>query len=163
MNSIIVYYSWMGNTEVVAKELNKIIGGDLVKVEEIKNRNAGIGFAGAAISALLGLKSKLNSMDFSLKGYDNIFLGGQVWAGHSTPAINSFINKADFSNKNVYLLLTGADDKVPQKVIDSIKKRVEDRGGRFVDSIFITTQMNSVISPEAAREMITTWIDKKLV
>ncbi len=163
MNSIIVYYSWMGNTEVVAKELSKITGGDLVRIEEIKKRNTGIGFAGAAISALMGLKSKLMTMDFSLKGYSNIFLGGQVWAGHSTPAINSFINKADFSNKDVYLFLTEADDKVPQKVIDSIKKRVEDRGGRFVDSIFITTQMNSVISPEAVREVITTWIDKKLV
>lgn len=159
MKNLVVYYSWMGNTEVVANEIHNLVGGDLKKIEEVKQHKIG-GFAGAATSAFLGLKSRLKSMDFSLKGYENVFLGGQVWASRSTPAINTFLSKAELKNKRVYLFLTKADDKVPQIVIDSIAKRVEERGGKVIDSFSVTTRMDSIITPEAIRESVSNWIKK---
>jgi hypothetical protein len=99
-------------------------------------------------------------MDFSLKDYENIFLGGQVWAGHSTPAINTFIGKADLKGKKVYLFLVLADNKEPRKVIDSLTKRIEKRGGSVVDSLYITTKMGSVITPEDIREKVSGWVGR---
>lgn len=160
MKNLVVYYSWTGNTEVVAREIQKLAGADLKKIEEIKHRKSGIGFAGAGLSALLGIKSKLKTMNFSLKGYQNIFLGGQVWASRSTPAINTFISKTNFKNKKVYLFLTEADDKVPQKVIDSITKRIEKKGGKIVDSLYVTTKMGAVITPEAIKDKVSDFIKK---
>lgn len=157
MKNLIVYYTLTVNTEAVAKELHKKVGGDLKKIEEEKQRKTGIGFAGAAVSALFGLKSKLKPMDFSLNSYDAIFIGGQVWAGHCTPAINAFIDKADFKNKNVYLFLTEADNKAPQKVIDSIKNRIEKRGGKFIESFYVTTVMGNTLSAEAIKELLPDW------
>lgn len=157
MKNLIAYYSWTGNTEAVAKELQKKIGGDLQRIGEIKQRMPGIGFAGAAVSALLGLKSQLKPMDFSLKSYDRIIIGGPMWAGKSTPAINAFISKADFTNKNVYLFVTLADDKAPLKVIDSMKKRIENRGGKVIDSFFVQTQMGQIVSPEKVKELLPSW------
>jgi len=95
-NSIIVYYSWVGNTAVIAKEIQKQTGYKIIRLEEAKER----GFkkiSGAALGAVLGIKSKLKPVDFSLKGYDNLFLGAQVWVGKTTPAINTFLAKADFT------------------------------------------------------------------
>lgn len=43
-NSAIVYYSWVGNTEVVAKEIQRLTGFDLLKIEEKKERKLGNGF-----------------------------------------------------------------------------------------------------------------------
>lgn len=160
MKSIIVYYSWTGNTEVVADAIRKFSGDDIRRLEEAKPRKKGIGFAKAAVSALFGSKSKLKPMNFSLDSYDILYLGSPVWANHSAPAINSFISKADLSGKSVYLFLTQGDDKNPQIVIDAISKRIEKRGGKVVDSIFVTTEMNKVITPEAVGKPISDWLSK---
>lgn len=163
MKNVIFYYSWTGNTGVVANEIRQLTGADLKKIEEVKPRKSGAGFMGAACLAFLGLKSRLKPMDYTLGSYDNVFLGGPVWASRSTPAINSFIGRTDFRNKRVFLFLTQADDKTPQKVIHSIARRIEKRGGKVVDSIFITTKMNSVITPEAVRESLSEWIKKAAI
>ncbi len=159
MKNLVIYYSWMGNTEVVAKEIQQLVGGDIKKIEEARGRKAK-SFAGAAASAFLGSKSRLKTMDFTLRGYENIFLGTPVWAAHSTPAINTFLNNADLKEKKVYLFLTKADDKEPQKVYGSIANRIEKRGGKVADSFSITTKMNSVITPESVRESVSGWIER---
>lgn len=157
MKNLVVYYSWTGNTEVAAKVIHDIAGGDIIKIEEVKQRKAGAGFMGAAVSAIFGLKSRIKPMDFSLKKYDNIFLGSQVWAAHTVPAINTFLKKADLNNKKVYLFITKADEKVPQQVIDSISERVQKKGGRVIDSYSITTVMKSIIKPEDVKEGLSQW------
>jgi flavodoxin len=59
MKNLIVYYSWTGNTEVAAKELHRLIGGDLDRIVEVKPRKGKIGFITGAFEALFGLKSKI--------------------------------------------------------------------------------------------------------
>nr|WP_319488777.1 flavodoxin [uncultured Caproiciproducens sp.] len=157
MKNLVVYYSWNGNTEVAAKELAAFIGGDLKRIEETKPRKS---FPMAACSAVFGRKSKIRPMDFSMNGYDSVFLGGPVWASKSTPAINAFLEKADFSGKNVYLFITQADDHEPQAVFQTITQRVEKSGGKVAGSFFIQTVMKSVIAPDIARKSITEWADK---
>jgi flavodoxin len=159
MKNLVVYYSFMGSTEVVAKEIHQLVGGDLIKIEEVKPRKKG-SMMGPAFSALLGLKSRLKKMDFTLAGYENIFLGVQVWAARSTPAINTFLSKADLKNKKVYLFVTKADEKIPQAVIDSIARKIEKRGGKVVDSLSVTTRMDSIITPDTFMGQLTDWIKK---
>jgi len=160
MKNLIVYYSWTGNTEVVAKELHRLIGGDLDRIEEVKPRKGNIGFMKGAFEALFGMKSKIKQTNFPLSGYDNIYLGAQVWASKSSPAINSYIDSGDFKGKDVYLFITLADDKYPQTAIDIIRKRIEKRGGRLADSIVIRTVMNRVITPEEFGDSLVNWISK---
>lgn len=157
MKNLIAYYSWNGNTEVAAKELSQLIGGDLKKIEETKPRKS---FGMAACSAVFGLKSRIRPMDFSLDGYDSVFLGGPVWAGRSTPAVNAFLERADFSNKKVYLFVTQADDHEPRAVFQSLTQRVEKRGGKVAGCSFIQTVMKSVLAPDAARKPLTEWVNK---
>jgi flavodoxin len=160
-NSLIVYYSWVGNTEVVAKEILRLTGADMQKIEERKDRKLG-NIAGGAMSAFLGFKSNIKPMDFSLASYENIFLGLQVWAGRSTPAINRYLSKACFKDKKVWLFITKGDEKEPQKFIDSITKRIEKKGGKVIDTISITTnwepKTNIPISPEEVEGNIQEWI-----
>lgn len=159
MKNLIVYYSWTGNTEVVAKELQSLIGGDLNRIEEAKKRRKVIGFISGGFAAVRGSKSRIKLMNLLLDSYDNIFLGAQVWASNSAPAINSYLGGANLMGKNVYLFITKADEKVPQNVIDSISRRVEERGGKVVDSISFTTVMKSVITPDAVREPLKNWVE----
>lgn len=162
-SSLIVYYSWIGSTEVVAKEIQRLTGFDIQRIEEKKNRKIGK-VAGAAMGAFLGLKSRIKPMDFALEEYENIFLGAQVWAGKTSPAINNYLKKASFKNKKVWLFLTKGDEKVPQQVIDSITKRIEKKGGTVVDSMSITTKwdpkVNRPIAREEVQEPVYDWLKK---
>lgn len=160
-NSLIVYYSWVGNTEVVAKEIKRLTKFDIQKIEEKKSRKLG-SIAGAAMGAFFGFKSNLKPMDFAMEEYDNIFLGVQVWAGNTPPAVNQYLEKASFKDKNVLLFITKADEKIPQKVIDSITNRIKKKGGSVLDSISITTKWdpktNIPIAPEAVKDIIKDWL-----
>lgn len=152
-SSLIVYYSWIGSTEVVAKEIQRLTGFDIQRIEEKKTRKLGK-VPGAAMVAVLGLKSRIKPMDFALEEYENIFLGAQVWAGKTSPAINNYLKKASFKNKKVWLFLTKGDEKVPQQVIDSITKRIEKKGGIVVDSMSITTKWDPKVNKPIAREEV---------
>ena len=161
--SLIVYYSWVGNTEVVAKEIQRQTGFGIQRVEERKERKRS-NIMGAAMGALLGLKSRLKPMDFSLADYENIFLGVQVWAGKTTPAINKYLSKACLKGKKIWLFITKADEKVPQQVIDSITRRIEKKGGKVIDSISFTNpwepEKNTIISQEEVKDRIYEWLKK---
>lgn len=156
MKNLVVYYSLSGNTEVVANELSDKISGDLIKIGLVKEP----GFAWAAFSAMIGIKGKLKPFDFPVNEYDNIFIGGQVWAGRSSTPINTLLHNTNFNKKNVFVFLTQADDKYPAAVFQSIASRIEKNGGNVVDTIFVQTQMKSVIKPEDVRKPIMDWIAK---
>ena len=162
-NSLIVYYSWIGSTEVVAKEIQRLTKFDMQRIEETKNRTLGK-IAGAAMGAFFGFKSSIKPMDFALEEYENIFLGAQVWAGKTPPAINSYLKNASFKDKKVWLFLTKGDEKIPQQVIDSITKRIEKKGGSVVDSMSITTKWdpktNIPIAREDVQEPIYDWLKR---
>lgn len=161
--SLIVFYSWIGSTEVVAKEIQRLTQFDIQRIVEKKNRKLG-NVAGAAMAAVLGVKSSIEPMDFALKEYENVYLGAQVWAGKTTPAVNKYLKKASFKNKKVWLFITKSDEKVPRQVIDSITKRIKKKGGMVVDSISITTKWdpktNIPIALEQVQEPIQEWLRK---
>ncbi|WP_313341061.1 flavodoxin [Sedimentibacter sp.] len=156
MKNLVVYYSRSGNTETIAQEISKEVNGDIKKIELIKD----ISFAGAAFKALLGLKGKIKSIDFNVKNYDNIFIGSPVWASKSSIPINTFLSNVDFTDKNVFVFITQADDKTPYPVYESVAERVESKGGKVIDSYFIQTDMKSPLTSTQAARHISDWINK---
>ena len=157
--SVIVYYSWVGNTAAVAKEIQVQTGFDLMAIEEWKERSqAGIG--GAAMAGFFGFKSRIKPMDFALPEVDQLLLGAQVWATRTTSPINSYLNRASFKGKNVWLFITHADENVPQKIIDSITARIAKKGGIVADCISFTTKMDTVIPLENFQGELQRWLAK---
>lgn len=156
MKNLVVYYSLSGNTEVVAKEIARLIEGDLKRIECVKTP----GFMVAAFSAYFGMKGKIKPIDFSVEEYDNVFVGGPVWAAKSCSPVNAFLDKTDFKDKNVYIFLTQGDDKTPSAVYDSMKSRIQNKGGKVADCFFIQTQIKSVISAESVKNLVTEWLIK---
>ena len=158
---MIVYYSCVGNTEVVAKEFQKQTGFEIQKIEEKKERKLD-NIMGSAAGAFFGFKSALKPMDYSLNGFKNIFLGLQVWAGKTTPAINKYLSEGVFKDKKVWLFVTKADSKVPQEVIDSVTRRIENKGGKVVDSISFTKawdpKKNEVLSVDEVKDSVSEWL-----
>jgi flavodoxin len=159
--SMIVYYSWVGNTHVVATEIQRLTGFEVQRIEEKKHRKFG-NIAGGAMGAFLGLKSRIMPMDYALTSVENIFLGVQVWAGKTPPAVNKYLSKVSLKNKKIWLFITKSDEKIPQEYIDSITKRIERKGGIVVDSISITTKWdpatNIPITVTEFEEQLRDWL-----
>lgn len=161
-NSVIVYYSWVGNTELAAKEMQNHTGFDIQKIEEVKHRKFGT-MMSAAMGAVFGFKSGIKPMDFSLQGYDNVILGVQIWAGKTTPAVNSYLAKALLKDKKVWLFVTLGDDKTPHKFIDSLTAKIEKKGGKVMDALWITAKWdpkeNVVVSADEIKSSVKNWVE----
>ena len=170
--SLIVYYSWTGNTASVAEELQAQTGFLAQRIEEVKPRPFG-SLPLAAMGAWLGLKSDIKPLTESLDAYDNLFLGVQVWAGKSTPAINAFLKRENFENKKVWVFMTMADNVPSQKVMNSVRRRIEKKGGTVVDTIGFTAKVLAavgdehraaqVLSRDEIRETLEKWLKENQV
>jgi hypothetical protein len=157
--SVIVYYSWVGNTAAVAKEIQAQTGFCLQAIEERKERVQGK-IMGAAMGGFFGLSSRIRPMDFTLQGVDRILLGAQIWATKTSSPINTYLKKANFKGKKVYLFITKAEEQVPQKVIDAITARISKKGGILVDTLSVTTKMDSIIPLENFQGELRGWLSK---
>jgi len=158
MKSLVVFYSWTGNTEMTAKALAAGTGAGLRFLKEEKKRRKASGFLGAAFGALTGSKSVLKDPDYNTDGYDILFIGTPVWAMHSTPALNTWIQNAVFKNRKVYLFITNASGR-EQRVIDSLAKRIRKKGGTILGSFAIKTERNGKIDPDKVRSKVKNWVE----
>jgi flavodoxin len=89
----------------------------------------------------MGLKSKIKPMDFDdfdISNYDMIFIGTPIWARKQVPAINAFISKMGFRDRNIVLFATmGGDNYIT--AIQTMTNKIESNGGRILDSFGIKT------------------------
>ena len=154
MKNLVVYYSKTGNTETVAKEIAKVVDGDIKKIE-LKRR---ISFFWAGFSAAIGKEGKIKPIDFDLEDYDNIFIGSPVWAGKTSTPLNAFLSRSDFTGKNVYIFVTQTYDKAHDLVYNSISARVEEKGGKVTDTFFIKTDVKTPLTSEQARKAVEEWL-----
>lgn len=72
---------------------------------------------------MLVLKTRLKNSNYNLDEYDTVFPATPVWAWHPTPAINTFVSKANLTNKNVYLIGVAAGENL-SKTMDILKRKV---------------------------------------
>ncbi|MBQ1332246.1 MAG: flavodoxin [Lachnospiraceae bacterium] len=97
-----------GNTETVAEFIQKAVGGDLFRVETMKEYAADyyacIDEAKDELrrQARPELKAELGSID----GYENIFVCGPCWWGTFPMAVFTQLEKLDWAGKKVMALMT---------------------------------------------------------
>ena len=141
MKKCIVYFSKDGNTEFAAKLLASEVGGELVKLSEKTTREGVVGFLKSGFQAVSKASSELTGEPWNqIEGCDFIFLMTPIWAGNGTPAINAFLDKADFKGKSVSIITLQSDvsHKGIEKVQDYLMKRVESKGGTTIACFALT-------------------------
>ncbi len=122
MKILVVYYSFTGKTELVAKTVARELNADLIKIEEKKERKTQLVYLLGSLAARLNRCSQIKPIDVNLGNYDIVFLGSPVWWYRPTPAINAFIAKADLKGKHVVILLTMGDTEAIKAVSNLVKK-----------------------------------------
>lgn len=133
MKCLIVYYSFEGNTELVAKQMQMAIGADILSIKPQKEMKAK-GFSKyiwGGKQVLMKNKPKLEAFDVDIEQYDLLLLGSPVWAGSFAPAMNTFLADMNIQHKYIGLFCCASGGK--GKVFEKAKQQLE--GNKIVGEI----------------------------
>ena len=138
MKNLVAYYSYTGNTELVAKTLAEILRADVIKIEDVTRPTRDEAYAAGKEAAQQGKSWPIKPFNTDLSGYSRIFVGCPVWFGMPTPEFNAFVEQVSFTGKQVVVFVTlggGGQDKA----IKAMTEKVAAKGGKVVSSFFVKT------------------------
>lgn len=108
MKALIIYYSFGGNTEKIAKMIEKETGADVLKIDTaepyIGSYNETVEQGQREISS--GFLPELKPFNADFDKYGTVIIGSPVWWYTYAPAMHSFLSKVNLSGKTVYPFAT---------------------------------------------------------
>jgi flavodoxin len=122
MKTLIVYFSYEGNSALIAELLKAAIPGvDTLelKPEDDKKREGLAKYIWGGRQVMTHAKPKLKPYTAAIDQYDLIILGTPVWAGSYSPAIASFLSQTKISGKKLALYCCHAGGK--RNTLDKLK------------------------------------------
>lgn len=142
MATLIIYYSYSGKTELIAKTLAVNLKTDMVKIRDLKKRRGVKNKLLASIHAFMENKTEIKPAKVDLTDYDTIIFGTPTWAGNPTPAILTIIDRCNLTGKDVILFAT-MDNNYGDTNIERLEEKAKMRGGRVIESFAISTKNKS--------------------
>lgn len=104
MKTLIIYYSYGGNTKRIAEMIQKETGGDLAEIETVipysGDYNTIVEQGQAEVNS--GFMPDIKPLDVDAGAYDRIILGSPVWWYTFAPAVKTFLAQTDFKGKEVF-------------------------------------------------------------
>ena len=154
---LIVYYSWSnGNTEKIAKMLQKETGGDLLKID---TKTPYSGSYDEVVEqghkeVKRGYEPEIKPADKNIADYDVIAVGTPTWWYTMAPAVRTFLHAQDFSGKTVIPFMTNGG--WPGHVIKDMKEMCE--GAQFACDLQVQFDSTGGSDLETPQEEIDKWI-----
>lgn len=108
MKTLILYYSYGGNTKRIAEMIQREIGGDIARMDTVVPYDGDydevVNQGQREIAE--GYCPELKPLNIGWRDYDAIILGSPVWWYTFAPAMRSFLERADLTGKIVYPFAT---------------------------------------------------------
>ena len=139
MKSLIVYYSYSGNTRHVAQTLKECLAQqgestllELTSLDESKS------FFGQCRRAFSKVRAKIAEMNFDVSGHDKIYIGTPVWAFKPAPAMNTFLDKcAGLGGKEVILFTTYGSGTGNERCLRYMREIIIKKGAKRIGKFSI--------------------------
>ncbi|MBQ4819690.1 hypothetical protein [Aquimarina sp. MMG016] len=140
MKTCIIYFTFSGNNEMLAKDLVEDIGADLFQILEPKKR----GMFRIMLDMLFNRFPKINDLTIDLEGYAHIFLIAPIWNYQIAHPMKTFIrnNKQHLKNYSFITLCSGRDTQ-KEKIADQLEKLVNHK-----PKVIIELETRMIITPE---------------
>ena len=152
-----VYYSWSnGNTERIAKMLQKEIGGDIVRIDTITPYEGSYDDVvnQGQEEVQRGYEPEIKSLGVNISDYDVIAVGTPTWWYTMAPAVLTFLHTESFADKTVIPFMTNAG--WPGNVIKDMKTACKGADIKYEMQIQFDSTGGSRL--ETPMEDITKWI-----
>lgn len=133
MKALVVFYSFEGNTKLIAENIAKIVNADILELKpkkEIKSKGFMKYFWGGK-AAIMKTKPELFPIEKNPQNYDILFIGTPVWAFTYAPPLNTFFSTSPVSNKKIVLFCCHGGGK--GRIFDKMKKAL--KGNQILSEI----------------------------
>jgi flavodoxin len=160
MKSIIVYYSYSGNTKKVADALAEVLKQKgQTDILELKALDESDSFFGQCRRAFWRKRARIEPVNFNLSGYDLICFGAPVWALAPAPAMNTYLDQVqNIQDKEIILFTTFGSGTGNNHCLNYMQRILAKKGAtscrRFSiqqfkvnDYTFVNTQIQAVFKP----------------
>jgi len=121
--SLIVYYSWGGNTKVIAEDIREITGADIFRIEPVDayptDYQTVVDQAKEEINR--GYHPKLKATVKNFDSYDTIYVGSPDWWSTVAPPAATFLTSYNFKGKVIIPFMTHGGSGFGRSIAD-IKK-----------------------------------------
>jgi len=109
-----VYITRTGNTEKVAKKLNKSLGGDIELLTEPMNRKGILGWIRTGRQNAQRSMAVINPMKYDPSEYDLVILASPIWAGSISAPLRTYLvqNSNKLTKTAVFLTNDGGNVEV---------------------------------------------------
>ena len=152
-----VYYSWSnGNTERIAKMLQKEIGGDIVRIDTITPYEGSYDDVvnQGQEEVQRGYEPEIKPLGVNISDYDVIAVGTPTWWYTMAPAVLTFLHTESFADKTVVPFMTNAG--WPGNVIKDMKTACKGADIKYEMEVQFDSTGGSRL--ETPMEDITKWI-----
>ena len=128
---LVAYFSPTGTTKKKAEELAKIKNADLYEIEpEVKYTSADLNWMDKKARSTIEMNDRnsrpaIKDKNPHLEKYNKIYIGFPSWWYIAPTIINTFLEKYDFSNKEVVLFATSGGSGFGD-ALSNLKKSVPD-------------------------------------
>lgn len=156
---LIAYYSWSnGNTERIAKTLQRIAGGELMKID------TAVPYSGSYNAVVeqgqrevqQGYEPELKPIDVDIASYDVIAVGTPTWWYTMAPAVKTFLHQNNLTGKIVVPFMTNGG--WPGHVIKDMKNACT--GAEFACEMQVRFDSNGGDHLETPDDQITAWAQR---
>ncbi len=131
----VVYYSRSGHSEAVAREIARMFNAPIARIAA----DYALSFSGqrkAVSGANAGELPRIEVVSLDLDHIRLLFLVSPTWMFRPATPLWAFVEQTDLTGKDVVLAMTG-NSRFEQSEIDAFAKRIEARGGRLTNHLFL--------------------------
>jgi len=152
--ALVVYYSRTGNTREIAKQIHKIVGGDIVEIQPVNpypdDYNATTKQAKRELNS--GFKPALKTRVENIGSYDFIFVGSPNWWSTIAAPVKTFLSEYDLSGKTIAPFITHGGGGMA-RCVDDIKILCKD--STVLEGLAVWGESQS-----AAQSEVSEWLRK---
>ncbi|MFW9842973.1 MAG: flavodoxin [Candidatus Thorarchaeota archaeon] len=124
---LIAYYSHSGNTQEIAEQIEKLVGGTIFRIEPVEKypRNYHEVLKVSKVEIENDIRPPLAEQIEEISQYNSIFIGSPNWYSTIAPPVTTFLSENDLSGKTVIPFVTHGGGGVAHCITD-IERLVPD-------------------------------------
>ena len=108
MKTLLLYYSFTGNTRRFAEKLASETGAELFALKDAKPLSKLRAFTSGVVAAMRQKPANLHPFSANLPAYDKIIIAMPIWAGHPAPPIHNILAQLPAGKEVELYMLSGS-------------------------------------------------------
>jgi len=156
VKTVIVYYSFSGNTNRVAHAISNCLKqkGDDVTLVKLTPLHEEKNFIMQCNTAFLGKKAELFKTLTDLSGFDRVIIGSPVWAFKPVPAVNSYLDTCTGASGKKAACFVTSGGMGAGKALLIMQKALEQKGAAVEACFsFIQNEKDEKVAEEIAAKL----------